>query len=114
MQQIFIVGNLGGEPRVKTTASGRNVMSFSVAVNQGDGKVCWYSVVMTAIDKLLPYLTKGRCVAVAGDFKPDTYKGDLDLTIYANELTLCGGGEDKNPPQAPIDTTQDPPKGETF
>jgi len=73
-EQLTIVGNLGRDPEMKYTPSGKAVTNFSVAVNtrwtNGDGtegeRVTWYKVACWGklAEVTNQYLAKGRKVLV--------------------------------------------------
>jgi single-strand DNA-binding protein len=73
-EQLTIVGNLGRDPEMKYTPSGKAVVNFSVAVNtrwtNGDGtnaeRVTWYKVACWGklAEVTNEYLAKGRRVLV--------------------------------------------------
>ncbi len=76
-QQITLIGNLGRDPEMRYTPSGKAVTNFSVATSQSwtgqDGqrqeKTVWFRV--AAWDRLAEtcnqYLTKGQKVLVVGE-----------------------------------------------
>jgi len=74
-QKIIQVGNLGSDPELRYTQSGKAVCNFSMAVNLRD-KTSWYRV--STWEKLAEackeYLHKGSKVLVEGelDFDPGT------------------------------------------
>lgn len=75
-QKLLIVGNLGRDPDMRFTETGKAVTSFSVAVNRGD-EVTWFQV--SAWERLAEvcneYLSKGRRVLVEGRLKPGSDGG---------------------------------------
>lgn len=84
-QQITLVGNLGGAPELRYTATGKAVTNFSVATSRSwtgqDGqrqeKTIWFRV--AAWEKLAEtcnrYLTKGQRVLVVGELEePHVYQ----------------------------------------
>lgn len=97
MKHLIITGNVGREPQVKTLNNGKNIMSFSVAVNGRKGDPAeWYGVVSNDLPSIREYLTPGRLVQVIG--RPDfrVYNGALDITIYADHIELLGKGKDED------------------
>ena len=74
MNTVILVGYLGGAPDAKVTRDGLNLSSFSVAVEEKNGKdkaTIWFKV--TAFGKLAEicaqYLGKGSHVYVQGAFR---------------------------------------------
>ena len=89
MKQITIIGNIGANAVRRTTSDGRELMSFNVAVNQGDSTV-WFNCIGTLREKLIPYLIKGQCVCVMGDLNARVYNNAIDLSISIDKTELCG------------------------
>lgn len=90
MKCICIIGNLGANAVRRMTSDGRELMSFNVAVNQGDQSTLWFNCVGNLRDKVFPYLVKGQCVCVIGDLRPGIYNGGLDLSVNIDKIELCG------------------------
>lgn len=90
MKCITIIGNLGSNAVRRMTSDGRELMSFNVAVNQGENSALWFNCVGNLREKVFPYLVKGQCVCVIGDLKPGLYNGDLDLSVNIDKIELCG------------------------
>lgn len=95
-----VIGNLGSDAVVKEISSKR-VITFSVAHTDKNEaspvaeQTIWISVVCSAENKLLPYLTKGTKVYVSGRTRAKIYKdkyneSQLSITLYASEVVLCG------------------------
>lgn len=105
MKCITISGNLGANAVMRTTAEGRQLMTFNVAVNQANKEPLWFNCVATMREKLFPYLLKGQCVLVIGDLSADIYKGQIDLQINVDKCELCG----KAPEQSSQQTTDQLP-----
>ena len=76
MNKLIIVGNLTRDPELRTTQNGKNVCTFTVAVNRRKGEEVDYFRV-TAWDQLgdncQRYLAKGRKVAVVGSVSVNSY-----------------------------------------
>lgn len=79
MNKITIIGNLTNDPQLRTTASGINVCSFTVAVNKrqkGDSNAAEFfrvSAWRQLGDNCQKFLAKGRKVAVVGEVSVSTY-----------------------------------------
>lgn len=96
MNKITIIGNLTRDPDLRTTQSGKNVCTFTVAVNKrvnGQNEADFFRV--TAWDKLgencMKYLAKGRKVAVAGPVSLNTYtsqdgRNRADIVVTAQDV----------------------------
>lgn len=79
MNKIFLVGNLVRDPELRTTQSGINVCTFTIAVNKrqkGDSQAADFFRV-TAWKQLgencHKFLAKGRKVCVVGEVSVSTY-----------------------------------------
>lgn len=99
MQTITIAGKLGADAIVRSTQGGDSVCSFSVAVDQRDGRdksTNWWRVSLWGKrgEALAPYLLKGTSVTVTGDFALGDYEGKPQLNIRANGIALQGGRGD--------------------
>lgn len=91
MKQIQIIGNIGREPQLVTRTNGKDYLTFSVAVTIPNGTE-WYGVCAPNLEKIRPYLTKGRMVFIQGTPRFSVYKEMVDVTIFADSVQLCGGG----------------------
>ena len=82
MNKLTIIGNLTKDPVTRTTPSGHNVCSFTVAVNRRQKDQNGQSVAdffqVSAWNQLAQtcqqYLAKGRKVAVVGQVSVHTYQ----------------------------------------
>lgn len=76
MNKLIIVGNLTRDPELRTTQNGKNVCTFTVAVNRRKGDEADFFRV-SAWDQLgdncQRYLAKGRKVAVIGSVSVNSY-----------------------------------------
>jgi single-strand DNA-binding protein len=107
MQTIVIAGKLGRDAELRQTQGGDSVCSFTVAVDQRDGRdktTNWWRVSLWGKRGagLAPYLLKGASVTVSGEFALGEYEGKPQLNIRANEIALQGGrGEQSGRAQEP-------------
>ena len=88
MNHIEIIGNLVKDPELRTTTSGTNVCTFTVAVNRRRQKEEGADFFTVNAWKELgencaKYLAKGRKVAVSGSVSLRTYQG-RDGKTYSN------------------------------
>jgi single-strand DNA-binding protein len=96
LNKIMIIGNLGTDPEMRYTPSGKSVTSFRMAVNTtfrvGDGErqddTEWFTVV--AWDRLAElvnqYLAKGRRAYIEGRFKSRRWEGQDGQPRVTNEI----------------------------
>lgn len=91
MNKLTIIGNLTRDPELRTTQSGINVCSFTVAVNrrktannqQPEADYFRVTAWRQLGDNCQKYLAKGRKVAVVGAVSVSTYQAN-DGTTRAN------------------------------
>ena len=100
MKTITIAGNIGRDAVTRTTGNGDKVTSWSVAVeerNSQDKRTIWFDCNLWGArgEKLAQYLTKGSKVAIAGELSTREHEGKTYLTIRADQITLMGGGQDR-------------------
>ena len=93
MKSVSLIGNIGNPAQVRVTSEGKELVSFSVATTNRDKSTTWFSIVGRNSEKLLPYLSKGRQVYVHGDLDVSLYKGNIDLSVFADRIELCGKGD---------------------
>ena len=103
MDRIEFIGNLTRDPELRTTQTGINVCSFSVAVNkpltraqrdagqQPQAKYYRVSAWRELGENCQKYLAKGRKVYVCGTVDVSTYTGNdgmvhANLEVTANEV----------------------------
>lgn len=103
MKNITIAGHIGKDAETRTTQGGDSVTSFNVAVSTGkDSPALWFQASLWGKrgTALKPYLTKGSKVVVSGDFSTREHEGKTYLQLRAEQVTLMGGGERREEPQA--------------
>lgn len=99
MKNLTIAGNIGKTAVTRNAGSG-TVTGFSVAVQDGFGdkkRTLWFDVSMWGQrgEKLAQYLTKGSKVVASGDLSTREHDGKTYLTLNAQEVTLMGGGQER-------------------
>lgn len=100
MKTVVIAGNLGKDATLRRTQGGDPVLGFSVAVEERSGqekRTLWFDCSLWGKrgEALEQYLTKGTRVAVSGDLSTREHEGRIYLTVRASEVTLMGGGQDR-------------------
>ncbi len=117
LSKILIIGNVGRDPELKMTGSGRPVCEFSVAVNRviggGQGgerqeQTDWYRVSCWGkqAETAQQLIQKGRLVFVEGRFQPREWVGKDDqkrisLEITADNFQLLDSRRDREGAAAP-------------
>ena len=110
MNLFIFTGNLGKDAEIKTTSTGTQVMTFSVAVKSGYGdnaKTNWINCAMfgkRTEGQLINYLKKGTQVAISGEYELKEWQGQDGTqnkmpSVRVNELDLIGGKSDSAPQQ---------------
>lgn len=104
MNKAILIGNLTKDPETRVTQGGKNVTTFTLAVNRrGDG-ADYFRV--SAWDKLgatcQQYLAKGRKAYVSGPVSARTYQGQdgktyVSLEVTANEVEFLSPRERSDP-----------------
>lgn len=101
INQVILMGRLTRDPEQRTTASGRTVVSFSIAVDRvgQDDQADFFDV--TAWEKLgelvMQYLAKGRRVLVQGRLRQDSWedketgKRRSRIEVTASDVTFLDG-----------------------
>lgn len=105
VNKVILVGNLGGDPEMRYTASGTAVCKFSLATSrkftgkdqQKQEKTEWHRV--TVWGKLAEicgqYLSKGKQVYIEGRIEYGSYEKDgvkhYSTDIIAENMTMLGG-----------------------
>lgn len=81
MNKLTIIGNLTADPELRTTTSGKNVCSFTVAVSrrnkiEGQPDADFFRVAAWSAlgDNCAKYLAKGKKVCVIGSVSVRTYQ----------------------------------------
>ncbi len=128
LNKVMIIGNLGKEPELRYTPSGRPVTTFSVAVSRSwkssngehRSETEWFKIV--AWGKLAEickeYLHKGQQVYIEGRLQTRQWEdkeGQQRTTVelIANEMTMLGerrdktSAEDNSAEYAPPDIDED-------
>jgi len=95
MNRLTIIGNLTRDPELRTTSTGLNVCSFTVAVNrrrsansnQPEADFFRVTAWRQLGENCQRYLAKGRKVAVVGPVSVSTYTANDGTTRASLEVT---------------------------
>ena len=116
INQVILLGRLTRDPEQRTTASGKNVVSFSIAVDRQsqDAQADFFNI--TAWDKLgdlvMQYLSKGRRVLIQGRLRQDSWedkdtgKRQSRIEVTASDVTFLDGPRGDNSGSAAPKTTK--------
>ena len=114
INKVIIIGNLGQDPEVHTTAAGATISNISVATseswndkNTGDKveKTEWHRIVFfnRLAEVVAQYLKKGSSVYVEGKLQTRKWEKDgidrYTTEIVANKLEMLGNKADNSAPQ---------------
>jgi single-strand DNA-binding protein len=106
INQVILMGRLTRDPETRSTASGKTVTSFSLAVDRGgqDDTADFFDV--TAWEKtgelVAQYLSKGRRVLVQGRLRQDSWddketgKKRSKVEVVAGDVTFLDGPNGDN------------------
>jgi single-strand DNA-binding protein len=96
--RVQLIGNLGQDPEIKTLESGKKVVHFTLATNDGyknnDGQkveeTTWHNIVAWngLAERAAKYLKKGREVAIDGRLVYRSYEDKKGVTKYITEIVL--------------------------
>ena len=116
INQVILLGRLTRDPEQRTTASGKIVVSFSIAVDRQsqDDQADFFNI--TAWDKLgdlvMQYLSKGRRVLIQGRLRQDSWedkdtgKRQSRIEVTASDVTFLDGPSGDNSGSAAPKTTK--------
>ena len=111
LNKVMIIGNLGRDPEMRYTPSGRPVTSFSVATsrtwNTSDGErrteTEWFNIVAwgNLAEICNQYLSKGQRVYVEGRLQTRRWEDNdgnkhTSTEVVANEMILLDNRRDSN------------------
>jgi single-strand DNA-binding protein len=122
LNKVMIIGNLGRDPEMRYTPSGRPVTSFSVATSRtwttSDGErrteTEWFNTVAwgNLAEFCNQYLSKGQRVYVEGRLQTRRWEDNdgnkhTSVEVVANELILLEDRRESNPTSEDDDTDVD-------
>lgn len=117
INKVILLGNVGRDPEIKLTQSGKQVACFSLATSrpvkrddQWEDKTEWHRIVCwdTLAERCQKYLAKGMQVYLEGELRTTQWEDNDGVKrsmteIYANHLLMLGSKR----PQATPETTDD-------
>lgn len=104
VNKVILIGNLGADPDMRYTASGKAVVNFNMATTEkykDEEKTEWHKIIVwdKQAESVSKYLTKGSPVYVEGKISTRSYD-DKDgvkrwvTEITASNVTFLGGKKD--------------------
>lgn len=101
LNKVILIGNLGKDPELRKTKTGKSVANFSIATyeKQGEEKITqWHNIVAweKTADNCAKYLAKGRQVYVEGKLQTSTYETDsgekrMKVEVVAHNVVFLAG-----------------------
>jgi len=99
LNRVTLIGNLGADPEVRTTAAGRRIVRFSVATTERwkdasgarQERTDWHRVAIFSpgLGKLAEdYLRKGSKVLVEGQLRTSKWQDQAGQDRYTTEVVL--------------------------
>jgi single-strand DNA-binding protein len=122
LNKVMIIGNLGRDPEMRYTPSGRPVTTFSVATtrtwstSEGEKRVEteWFNIVAwsSLAEICKQYLTKGQQVYIEGRLQTrhwDDQEGNkhTSVEIVANEMIILGERREPVEPGSESETIEE-------
>ena len=105
MNRLTLIGNLTNDPEIRSTQTGKNVCTFTIAVNRkkvSEPQTDFFRINAWSglADTCARFLTKGKKVAVVGELQARTYedkqgKTRLSLDVSADEVEFLSPKEEK-------------------
>lgn len=125
MQKLTILGNMGKDPEKRSTQTGVQVVSFSLAVNIKKDLTVWYEVTIwehkiPIFERILPHLKKGTRLIIGGSLMPvEMYRANdgnmrTKLRIEPDYIQFAGGGKDEKKEEGASVFDHQPPADEPF
>ena len=104
INQFILMGRLTRDPEQRTTTTGKNIASFSIAVDRGgqDDQADFFDITAweRLADLVMQYLSKGRRVLVQGRLRQDSWddketgKKRSRVEVTATDVTFLDGPGD--------------------
>jgi single-strand DNA-binding protein len=127
VNKVILIGNLGKDPEVRYTATGRAVARFPIATsevwNDSDGnrqeRTEWHNIIVWGKqgETCGQYLSKGRQAYIEGSIRTRSYDDKSGQKRYVTEIIaqrvrfLGGGGGTRVAPEAEADAPAEAASG---
>lgn len=105
MNNCTFIGNLTRDCKTGTTREQKAYVTFSLAINEGRNRAVTYvdCIYSGNVQNIVPYLTKGKKVAVMGSVKAEAYlaqdgtaRGTLNCSVHSLELLSANDRTDRS------------------
>jgi single-strand DNA-binding protein len=97
VNKVFLLGNLGADPELRSTTSGQAVMRIRLATSkswlddkkQKQERVEWHTVIVwgNRATALARFLAKGMRLHIEGELRTREYEGSDGVKRYSTEVT---------------------------
>lgn len=92
LNKVMLMGHLGGDPELKSTANGKNVANFSLATSEKYGEkeqTQWHKIIMwdKLADLAAKHLQKGDAIYIEGKIQYRDYMDKDNIKRYVTEIT---------------------------
>lgn len=119
INKVILVGNVGQDPDIRSTASGTRVANLRLATNERrrdrDGQWSdhteWHTLVVWGrmVDVVEQYVNKGRQLYIEGVLRTRSWEQQdgqkrYATEIHVRELKLLGGGRSSSSSTAPTES----------
>ncbi len=123
LNKVMLIGNLGGDPEIRTTASGQSVCNFNIATTrrwnskegQAQEETDWHRIVVWGrqAENCKEYLSKGRQVFIEGRLQTRQWEDQSGNKRYTTEVVaqnvqFLSGGRGAGNAATPPALDQDP------
>jgi len=112
LNKACLIGRVGNDPEIRSTADGTAVASFSLATSRSfkgkDGQkketTAWHSIVIwrKLAEVVKEYVHKGALLYLEGEITYEEYEKDgvkkKTTKIVCNQMQMLGGGKGKGGP----------------
>lgn len=113
MNMVCIIGRLTADTELKTTNTGKSVVSFSVAVNKDKEHADFFDVVAwnKTAELVNRYFHKGDMIAIEGRLSSRVWEDRngnkrTAVEIIASHVSFCGGNNEANKSAQPTPEPQ--------
>jgi len=98
MNTVNLVGRLGKDPEKIETKSGKQIVKFSIATNDGYGdnkKTNWHNCVCFGKtgEIIAKYVSKGDNLAVSGTLDYNKHEDKIYTSVLVNSFTFVGNNQ---------------------
>jgi len=88
LNSVTLIGNLGKDPELTYTGSGKAIAKFSIATSSGKDKTDWHNIVVweKQAESCGKYLVKGSTICIQGRITQQTWDNKEGVKQYKTEI----------------------------